>query len=298
MPDSEEAGPKVEAARWVFVLSVERSGSTLLSGVLGGSPKIVAPPELHLSSRADFDSWCRDFPIAMESLQALWNELGRADDPARLFSGRKTLDVYSEAATSTSSASLLVDKTPGYAHDPAALARTGTLAPLYVWLVRHPLGVVHSQVSRPLRSRRVQSRRPGPQLRHALSQLRRAARRALGTEARAELRRWCESNERVERFLAQQPAGRVLVLSYEALVRDPEPQIARLCDFLGVDPDPAMLEPEANLARGLRWGIGNPRTRERRGFEPGLADLWRGAIDPALLDRRAEALLERHGLEV
>jgi len=294
----EERNDPVGSPGWVFILSVERSGSTLLSGILAGHPNILAPPELHLLRRKGFDTWCRDFPLAMESLRTLWTQLGASEDPAERFAGGATARVYRAALARASGGTLLVDKTPGYAHDSAAIERTLALAPRYIWLVRHPLGVAHSQLSRPLRTRRVQSRRPSHQLRHRLNLLRRMIERVLGTEVHTEIRRWCEANERLEHFLAQQPRGRVHRLSYEALVRDPELQIARLTAFLDLAPVPEMFHPEVNLTQQLRWGIGNPGARDANGIEADRADRWRGILDPALLTPRAQALLERNGFEL
>ncbi len=42
-----------ESGRLCVILCTERSGSTLLSVLLGGHPRVVAPPETHLFRWAD-----------------------------------------------------------------------------------------------------------------------------------------------------------------------------------------------------------------------------------------------------
>ena len=43
------------AGRLVAVLSTENSGSSLVTAILGGSPLVIAPPELHLYRFPEFD---------------------------------------------------------------------------------------------------------------------------------------------------------------------------------------------------------------------------------------------------
>jgi LPS sulfotransferase NodH len=56
------------SARFLFILSTERSGSTLLSVLLGAHHNVIAPPELHLQAYSTFDEWRQQYPSAMKSL--------------------------------------------------------------------------------------------------------------------------------------------------------------------------------------------------------------------------------------
>ncbi|MEO1686277.1 MAG: sulfotransferase [Pseudomonadota bacterium] len=53
---------------------------------------------------------------------------------------------------------------------------------------------------------------------------------------------WIETEKAWARAAAAFPEDQVLELRYEALVRDPEPELRRLCAFLGVEWNPGMLD--------------------------------------------------------
>ncbi|HET9061852.1 MAG TPA: hypothetical protein VFO62_01060, partial [Candidatus Binatia bacterium] len=61
-PASVAANPRL-----LFILSTERSGSTLLSLALGANERHVSPPEMHLLAYPTFDAWYADYPSAMLS---------------------------------------------------------------------------------------------------------------------------------------------------------------------------------------------------------------------------------------
>src|SRR6185369_5582763 len=142
--------------RAVFVLSPPRSGSTLLRVMLGGHPRLFAPPELELLSfrtmperRAAFSGrdrfWLEGAIRAVmeargcgaEEAAALVEEQEREGAGTRRFYGllQEWLD-----------GRWLVDKTPSYALDPAVLARAEEEfeAPFYIHLLRHPHGMIRS----------------------------------------------------------------------------------------------------------------------------------------------------------
>ncbi len=68
--------PDRPRARFIFILSPERSGSTLLSAMLGGHRQIVAPPELHLLRYPTLRAWRAGYPAAVPSLEGLLETLG------------------------------------------------------------------------------------------------------------------------------------------------------------------------------------------------------------------------------
>lgn len=75
---------------------------------------------------------------------------------------------------------------------------------------------------------------------------------------------------------------RVLRLRYEDLVADPEPALRRLCDFLGLELEPAMLSAEGSqvrltpkeLDRGHHLNVDKP-------IDATFTEKWRTQLDPA-----------------
>lgn len=59
------------------------------------------------------------------------------------------------------------------------------------------------------------------------------------------------------------------LVRFEDLVHEPEQTVDRLCAFLGIEPEPAMLEQEVT-SRGAQLG--------QSGFDAGAADRWRASI--------------------
>ena len=94
---SPEAAARPEPGRLVVILSPENSGSTMLAAALGGHPRVVAPPELHLFRHPDFDVWAQELPKARASLTWLLDALGAAsagDDLEARYGGWSVADVY------------------------------------------------------------------------------------------------------------------------------------------------------------------------------------------------------------
>lgn len=299
-----DAGPgdrrpeEVAPARLAVVLCPGRSGSTLLSVMLGAHSRVLAPAELHLLRFEDFDAWRRDYRPAVQSLLEAYRALGAPLDEAALahrFGGAPVGAVYRDLLARLGPGCLLVDKTPAYARYEDALARAETLEPLYLWLVRHPLGVASSRIES-VRARErsgggARARLLGPL--HALEGLRRRWSRR---ELRRALARWVDSHERIERFLARLPAERWRRLHYEVLVREPGATLERLAAWLGLDPEPGMLDPRAHVPAALAWGVGNEKVRQHPGIDASVADRWRSRYREAQLDARTRAVMERLGV--
>lgn len=53
--------------------------------------------------------------------------------------------------------------------------------------------------------------------------------------------RWIEAEETWARMAEQLPADRHITLRYESLIADPQSELTRICQFMGLDYDPAML---------------------------------------------------------
>lgn len=279
----------------VLILSPERSGSTLLSVLLGAHSTILAPPELHLFRFPDYERWSLGYPPALTSLASLAGMLGWPDDPASLearFAGRTVDSIYEELLVGAGPGRILIDKTPGNAHALESLERAERFHPLYVWLVRHPLGVALSRIERHREKRRAR-KAPFERLKLPFYLALSWWRHRTGRELQETLDRWTVTHERIESFLGAIEPTRWAIVHYEDLVRDPAHEIARLCRLLGVTMEPAMLDPSRHLPRGLQWGIGDEKIRTRERIDPSPADRWRGRFAEASLDPRTARLWER-----
>jgi thioester reductase-like protein len=258
--------------------------------MLAGHPRLFAPPELHLLAHEDMAAWHRALAPRMMHLGLAQALLGLGLDPAL---ANTKLDAWVETATPTSAiyAQLqalagtrrLVDKSPGHALDARALARAEALfdTPRYVILTRHPYAAIESFV----RLRRSQLFEAG----------------ALDPQLVAEAV-WERSYENLEAFARDVGPGRCHQLSFEHLVAEPESALTQLCEFLGVDFDPAMLAPhEGNrMVDGARRAIGfigDPNFASRSRIDATLGDAWKDVRLPWRLAPETAALARRLGYE-
>ncbi len=81
---------------------------------------------------------------------------------------------------------------------------------------------------------------------------------------------WLESVSLCDRYRAQYP-DKYYPLVFEELVRDPEQQLKRVCEFLGVEFQDDMLKQKV-VSKGFAAG--------QVGFDAAAADRWRTQIDP------------------
>jgi hypothetical protein len=288
--------PDRARARFIFILSPERSGSTLLSAVLGGHSRIVAPSELHLLRYATLDEWRREYPPAEPSLASLLETLGL--QPSEAGDERTPVELYEQILESAQPGSFIVDKTPAYAREPEALRRADSLDALYVWLVRHPLAVAASRLAWTRGFRRDYNRQLGSLLRYPGFLLREWVRRWSGGDVRALCEDWALAHERIREFLSgRAPEGWVRV-HYEDLVRAPREQAEELCAFLGLQFEPPMLDPRANAPAGLRWGIGDEKLLEREDIDASVADAWRRDYGGRRLPPAVALLAEQLGVRL
>jgi hypothetical protein len=75
------------------------------------------------------------------------------------------------------------------------------------------------------------------------------------------------------------PAGRYYEIRYEELTAEPEPQLRKLCDFLGEDFDPAMLAPNMEASKHYHsFGIHTQTNRQVTAARQGR---WHKDLAPA-----------------
>ena len=289
----------VPPSRLILILSPERSGSTLLSMMLGGHPRIVAPPEMHLLAYDTLDDWLSDYPSALNSLLFALNALGlpcSEDHVRREFRGWLTKRVYEPLLAQCADRSqLLIDKTPRDARDQATLRRAETLRPFYIWLLRHPLGVAASRISyRQVERRKLSQAHWLYRAKHPLYRLRERILR--NGEVRRQVNYWADLHTRIAAFLAAVPPSRQATVHYELLVREPRRVMTELSGAFGLTFAEGMLHPRENLPSVLESTLGDWKIKERRSIDSSAADSWRKTYDEGLLDARIRQLMDRFGV--
>lgn len=250
--------PRQAAMKPIFVGGCGRSGTTLLAVLLAGHSRAVAPPEAQffLEGLAASRDGGREDPAAFAAFVRdswrfrLWDLpaslprklADRGDGPAEIMAGlaRAFAERNGEAG-----ADLWVDHTPinvGYA---PTLLGTFATAPM-VHIVRDPRAVVASVL--PLDW--------GP------------------ASARAGGRWWLSM---VAMGLAAEAAfpDRVVRVSYESLVRDPQGTLERLCPSLGLTFEPGMAA--SGNARLPAYTQGQ-HALVGRAPDPGRIDAWRKSL--------------------
>lgn len=287
----------------VFVLSPPRSGSTLLRAMLAGHTQLFAPPELYLLSHPDLAARRAWYGAAhgsqLEGLpRAFVGAMGLGPDEAAALvdemerSGMSAAAVYRrlQAAIGTRR---LVDKTPFYGLYLHVLNTAEALfdGAVYIHLSRHPYGMIRS----------FDEARLGQLWWPRLAGPGGDATCPLASRQLAELI-WASIHANVLGFLDGIPAARQVHLRYEDLVEQPEAACARLCTALGLDFEPAMLDPLGDPAQrmtdGLRPGsrmIGDPKFHAHRGIDRESAHRWKRDYDRDFLCEETWRLAERLG---
>ncbi|HET9226022.1 MAG TPA: amino acid adenylation domain-containing protein, partial [Thermoanaerobaculia bacterium] len=292
LPSLESKGPKNPPA--VFVLAPPRSGTTLMRVMLGGHSRLFAPPELELLSY----NTLAERKATYAGRDAFWLEgLVRAVMEIRSCTAEEATETISAWENERWTARqaygqlqewlgerILVDKTPSYALDSAILQRAEEdfEEPLYVHLVRHPYGMIRSFEEAKLDQ--IFFRQEHPFERRELAEL-----------------IWLVSQENILRFLDEIPSRRWHRVHFEELLRESETVLRRLCEFLGLEFDPAMVRPYENKSRRMTDGIhaesrmlGDVKFHTHSGIDANTAERWRETYQEDFLGsptvRMAEAL--------
>jgi thioesterase domain-containing protein len=166
------------------------------------------------------------------------------------------------------SSRVLVDKSPGYSISPDSLRRIEVYFrdPLYIHLMRHPYGMIHSYVEARM------DLLGGQQLTDAFSLSRREF---------AEVN-WTVGVRNIMEFLAHVPPERQFPVKFEDLVHQPEKTVRDICRFLSLEFHGDMLQPyrekkkrmtDAVYAQGNM--IGDPKFHRHKTINPDAADNWR-----------------------
>jgi len=264
--------------RMLYILCAERSGSTMLSYMLAGSPRIIAPPELHIMVYPTLGECVSDFPESLKSLQAVINAL-QVDFPSG-WQQMSPTEFCDWACSQAQSVCWLVDKTPRYARDIHTLCETNVNNPFYIWLLRHPLGVLSSQMER------IPKRLSNHRLPYPLAAGKEWVATKLGYRQRKLLEYWLSVNQNIDHFLQGIPEKRRIHLHYEDLAAHPSDTLEMLCRKLNINICPGMLNPSANTPDSLGWGIGDEKIRSTKNVDPSRAFAWKGKFKESTLSAR------------
>lgn len=263
----------------VFILCPPRSGSTLLRVILAGHPRLFAPPELNLLGFNSFDEIKRfrhDQPgtYYQGCTRALMQLKGIGVQQAQDLIGewedqKMTVKAFYRQIQEWLGDRLLVDKSPNYTFTPAILARLETdfENPLYIHLLRHPGGMIHSfdEAKLDLLSGS-QFSRDNPFTRRETAEL-----------------IWIISQQNILKFLENIPQKRRFRLKFEDLVKEPGRMGQDLCRFLGIDfQSEEMLQPYKEKKNRMTDGIheqegmmvGDVKFHDHRQIDADTADNW------------------------
>jgi amino acid adenylation domain-containing protein len=262
----------------IFILSPPRSGSTLLRVMLAGHPRLFAPQELELLSfdtlqdrRATFTG--RDSFWLEGTIRAVMEIKGCDAEPARRImesceNEQLTTEQFYRLMQEWLGEKILIDKTPSYALDLEILKRAETIFthPLYIHLLRHPYGMIRSFED------------------SKLDQLYRvffSSEHHFTAQELGELI-WLISHQNILEFLNDVPANRQHRVRFEDLVNKPKITIEGICQFLGLDFHPDMLQPYNDQKSRMTDGIytvsrmlGDVKFRSHAGIDAKVADRWK-----------------------
>lgn len=279
----------------VFILSSPRSGSTLLRTMLAGHTELNAPPELHLLGYSGLKS--RERSIVDEGsiwklsglMQTLASQMqiteGQAFTLLSKFTDRD-FPIYRiyELIYSSSSKSILVDKSPSIAGNNATLNQAEQMfkEPKYIHLIRHPGAVIESLER--MKEIMIPQLLVQEKYRDSFSRL------------KAVENKWRVRNRNAREFLSHIPGERHHRVLYEDLVRYPDSVMHAIAEFIGVDYEESMLDPYSGDR--LISGIGDPNITNRDKVDPRLIDSWRANLGDYTFDEETIELAEQFGITI
>ncbi|HSG41120.1 MAG TPA: thioesterase domain-containing protein, partial [Thermoanaerobaculia bacterium] len=116
---------------------------------------------------------------------------------------------------------------------------------------------------------------------------------------------WGIAHRNILEFLADVPADRRRTVHFEELLRAPEATLREICDFLGLEYDPAMAEPYQKSSGRMTDGLyaesrmlGDVKFHEHGAVRAGVAERWRQAYTRDFLAGSTWSLASRLGYDV
>jgi hypothetical protein len=291
----DEATQKTEI---LFILSSERSGSTLLTRMLAQNAHFISPPELWFLRYQSYEGWKKHKPEAFQSLEVLASELcppqtGESLD--RKLKGMLSIDVYEALLGMCEQGRVLVDKTPGYANEFRVLNKTLSLNARYVWLLRHPLGVIDSEMRH--MDKRLLATGKNTKFHRMKLYMQSLLDRGMTRRARRREEKWRRQNANIEKFLQTVPESQHTTVYFENLLQQPEDNLRRVCEVLQVDYLPEMKNPFLKNVE-IQAGIGNPNFNQRTSVDSNLASEWKDRYSLNQLNPATLSLMKKIGMNV
>ena len=271
----------------VFLLCSPRSGSTLLRVMLAGHRDLFCPPELHL---LPFDTMAeRNQSLGSthlgEGLARAFMEIMNLDAQASTTLVEEITQqdwsiqkVYGRLQELTGQR-MLVDKSPTYAGSLGTLRHGEDLfeQAKYIHLVRHPYAVIDSFVKNRM---------------DKIFGIDEVDPYWLAEEV------WTTCNRNILDFFEEISPSNHHLVYYEELVKEPAKVMARLCEFLGIPFDQAVLEPYQGqrMTDGVHpqsLPVDDPNFRNHNQIDSALGEVWRQIQLPRALGKFAEEVATR-----
>lgn len=246
---------------FAIVLGFPRSGTTLLRQLLDAHDQISCPPEPWLTTAAA--RFVTETPSNGPSIGVLTG-LGFSDIPEEDILAPLREMVLAHHRRIAGDAPVMVEKSgfDGFYIDELETVFAGHARFICLW--RNPLAVAASM--------RDLEQRMGVVM-PELTRYRAGADRDVTAYARA----WAESSAKLRGF-AERHADDCVRLTFEDLVADPETQLNRVYDFLGVAPEAARTLPIALSGRAAP-GLGDWKVSERASIDPAAAQGWKRRLN-------------------
>ena len=259
----------------IFSLSPPRSGSTLFRVMLAGHPLLFAPQELELLSFNTLEerkaalSGRQSFRLE-GTIRAIMEIKGCDAEQAKNImedceNQNLTTQQFYRLMQAWIGEKILVDKTPSYALDLEILKRAETDFDnvLYIHLLRHPYAMICSFEEA------------------KLDQVFFRYNHHFSARELAEMI-WLISHQNILDFLSRIPDSRQHRVRFEDLVNQPSSTMEGICQFLGLEFHPDMLQPYKSKEKKMTDGIyavsrmlGDVKFHEHKDIDAKVADRWK-----------------------
>ncbi|MCH2089034.1 MAG: amino acid adenylation domain-containing protein [Pseudoalteromonas sp.] len=291
----EYKGTDTKNSKAVFILSPPRSGSTLLRVMLAGHSNLFAPPELELlgfenlqqrkeafQGRNEF--WLEGLTRAIMELKQCDFETAHSSIAMLERDGISIRDFYGQLQE-LCEGQLLVDKTPSYSLDIAALKRIEDYFEdsLFIHLVRHPNAVINS----------FQDAR--------MEELFFRYEHDFESRGLAEMI-WTHSHQNIIEFLQGIPAQRQHRIYFEDLSANPQATMEKLCSKFDWSFETALIEPYHNVQQKMTDGVqhnskmlGDLKFHKHNGISASTASNWQRNFEPNQLSLECSELATSFG---
>ena len=278
---------EVSDQKLTFILSPPRSGSTLLRVMLAGHSGLFSPQELYLApfrTMRDYDDYLRGTVLNMGLVGAIAEVLSRTGSwnlyRQWVREEKPTAEIY-QFFRERIGDRILVDKSPLFFPPLAVLRRLARTYPnaRFIHLIRHPVSCIGSYV---------QERFQG------------VFKETADIDA-YDAAEWCWTrvNEGIATFASEIAASRLTQVYFEDLAEDPERVMRRLCPALGLDFQPAVLDPYSGhrmVAGGFQ--IGDPNFTQHKKIVADKSAAWADVVLPRPLQEATLAMARQLGYKV